>query len=214
MKQSALLLVDLQNDFCAGGALAVPQGDSTVDIANQLIAVFNARGAAVVATRDWHPADHGSFARVQQAQPYTQGTLDGLAQTWWPDHCVQHSNGAALHPLLDSQGICVIMDKGQDPRIDSYSGFFDNGHRQQTGLHDWLSQRQITHLVILGLATDYCVKFTVLDALDLHYQVDVITDGCRGVNITPQDSALAFQDMAAAGATLYTLADWLESHGG
>lgn len=212
MTQSALVLVDLQNDFCAGGALAVPQGDSTIEIANQLISQFSAHHAPVIATRDWHPAEHGSFARVQQAPVYGHGTLDGLAQTWWPDHCVQHSHGAQLHPLLNQAAISVIIDKGQDPAIDSYSGFYDNGHRQQTGLDRWLKQHQVTHLVILGLATDYCVKFTVLDALASGYEVDLITDGCRGVNIQPGDSMLAFQEMAGAGATLYTLADWQETH--
>ncbi|AFJ47440.1 bifunctional nicotinamidase/pyrazinamidase [Shimwellia blattae] len=212
MKQTALLLVDLQNDFCAGGALAVPRGDETIPVANRLIAAFTGQNAPVIATRDWHPAGHGSFASTHQTTPYTRGELDGLPQTWWPDHCIQHSPGAQLHPLLNGSAVTVTIDKGQDPQIDSYSGFFDNGHRQQTGLSDWLTRHQINHLVVLGLATDYCVKFTVLDALALHYGVDVITDGCRGVNIAPEDSALAFQEMAAAGATLYTLADWLDTH--
>ena len=157
MTNRALLLVDLQNDFCAGGALAVPEGDSTIDIANRLIDHCLARGETVVASQDWHPANHGSFAS-------------------------QH-----------------------------YSAFFDNGHRQKTRLDEWLRQREITDLIILGLATDYCVKFTVLDALNLGYTVNVITDGCRGVNLQPQDSAHAFMEMAAAGATLYTLDDWLET---
>ncbi|WP_237931793.1 bifunctional nicotinamidase/pyrazinamidase [Buttiauxella sp. S19-1] len=206
--QRALVIVDLQNDFCAGGALAVPEGDSTIDVANALIAHCKARGDAVLATQDWHPADHGSFARVQKAEPYTQGKLDGLKQTWWPDHCVQNSEGAELHPLLNAQEIDAIFQKGENRLVDSYSGFFDNGHRQKTQLDDWLFRHEIKQLIVVGLATDYCVKFTVLDALSLGYEVTVITDGCRGVNLHPQDSLRAFQDMSAAGATLMTLADF------
>lgn len=207
----ALLLVDLQNDFCAGGALAVPQGDSTIDIANRLIDWCTLRGDAVVASLDWHPANHGSFASQHQVVPYSQGHLDGLAQTFWPDHCVQNSEGAALHPLLNHRAIAKTVTKGENPLVDSYSAFFDNGRRQATALNAWLLEHRIAELIIMGLASDYCVKFTVLDALDLGYTVSVITDGCRGVNIQPQDSAEAFMEMAAAGATLYTLDDWLET---
>ncbi|HHT8226980.1 MULTISPECIES: bifunctional nicotinamidase/pyrazinamidase [Citrobacter] len=208
----ALLLVDLQNDFCAGGALAVPQGDSTIEIANRLIDWCALRGDTVVASLDWHPANHGSFASQHQVAPYSQGQLDGLAQTFWPDHCVQNSEGAALHPLLNQRAIAKTFTKGENPLVDSYSAFFDNGRRQATALNAWLLEHRIAELIIMGLASDYCVKFTALDALDLGYTVSVITDGCRGVNIQPQDSAEAFMEMAAAGATLYTLDDWLETH--
>ena len=211
MKQRALLLVDIQNDFCAGGALAVADGDNTVEVANTLIRWCAARGEAVVASQDWHPAGHGSFASQHAVSPFSQGQLDGLAQTFWPDHCVQHSEGAELHPLLETSGIDFIVHKGENPSIDSYSAFFDNGHRQQTALNGWLKTQEVNELVVLGLATDYCVKFTVLDALTLGYRVNVITDGCRGVNIRPGDSTGAFMEMSGAGATLYTLADWVET---
>lgn len=211
MTQRALVLVDIQNDFCAGGALAVAEGDSTVDIANVMIAWCKARGDAVVASQDWHPFNHGSFASQHNVEPFSRGELAGLAQTFWPDHCIQGSAGAELHPLLQHQAIDAVFHKGENPLIDSYSAFFDNDHRQKTALDDWLRQHAIRELIVLGLATDYCVKFTVLDALQLGYQVNVITDGCRGVNINAQDSALAFMEMAAAGATLYTLADWQET---
>ena len=134
MKQRALLLVDLQNDFCAGGALAVAEGDSTVDVANTLIDWCKARGEAVVASQDWHPANHGSFASQHNVEPFTQGELDGLAQTFWPDHCVQQTEGAELHPLLNQKAIDAVFHKGENPAIDSYSAFFDNGHRQKTAL--------------------------------------------------------------------------------
>ncbi|SKC22407.1 nicotinamidase/pyrazinamidase [Kosakonia radicincitans] len=212
MTQRALLLVDIQNDFCAGGALAVAEGDSTVDIANTLIDWCKSRGDAVLASQDWHPADHGSFASQHGVAPFSTGEQDGLAQTFWPDHCVQNSDGAALHPLLNQQAIDEVFRKGEDPNIDSYSAFFDNDHRKATALHGWLQQHGIRELIVLGLATDYCVKFSVLDALQLGYEVSVISDGCRGVNIQPQDSTQAFMEMAVEGATLYTLADWQETH--
>ena len=151
MTQRALLLVDLQNDFCAGGALAVPQGDSTVDIANRLIEWSLARGETVVASQDWHPANHGSFASQHQVEPYTLGELDGLAQTFWPDHCIQNSEGAALHPLLKQQAINAVFHKGQNRVIDSYSAFFDNGHRQKTELDGWL-RGQGVHTFLVGEA--------------------------------------------------------------
>jgi len=213
MTKRALLLVDIQNDFCAGGALAVPEGDSTVDVANALIDWCKARGDAVVASMDWHPADHGSFASQHNVEPYTQGRLDSLPQTFWPDHCVQDTEGAELHPLLKHKAIDAVFHKGENPQIDSYSAFFDNGHKQKTQLDEWLRHHEISTLIVVGLATDYCVKFTVLDALSLGYSVNVITDGCRGVNLNPQDSAQAFMNMSAAGATLYTLADWVETQG-
>jgi len=208
MKKRALLLVDLQNDFCAGGALAVPDGDSAIDVANAMIGYSKARGEIIVASQDWHPEKHGSFASAHGTEPYTQGELNGYLQTWWPDHCIQNSEGAALHPLLNQDGIDALFRKGENPLIDSYSAFFDNGCRQKTDLDSWLRERDIASLIVLGLATDYCVKFTVLDALDLGYEVTVITDGCRGVNVSPQDSLYAFQEMSAAGATLVTLSDF------
>ena len=213
MDARALLLVDIQNDFCAGGALAVPEGDSTVDVANAMIHWCLIRGDSIAASQDWHPANHGSFASQHGVKPYSQGMLDGLPQTFWPDHCVQNTEGAELHPLLNSQHIDIVFPKGEAVNIDSYSAFYDNGHRQKTGLDEWLRGQKVSELIVMGLATDYCVKFTVLDALKLGYEVNVITDGCRGVNINPHDSAEAFMEMAAAGATLYTLADWQETQG-
>jgi len=208
MSQQALLLVDLQNDFCAGGSLAVPEGSLTVSVANQLIALFQSQGSPIIATQDWHPADHGSFASVQSTLPFQQGTLAGLAQTWWPDHCIQQSRGAEFHPELNITAVSHITHKGCQQEIDSYSAFFDNGHRHNTGLDEWLRQHHVSSLVIMGLATDYCVKYTVLDALTLGYQVTVVTDGCRGVNLQPSDSEQALQEMAQAGARLMTLAEF------
>jgi nicotinamidase/pyrazinamidase len=194
----ALLLIDLQYDFCPGGALAVADGDRTIPVANRLIPKFQ----TVVATQDWHPPDHGSFAKNHGKQPYEMGELAGLPQVLWPAHCVQGTRAAELHHGLDRNLITEVFRKGTDPLIDSYSGFFDNGHRKSTGLGDWLKIRGISDVVVLGLATDYCVKFTALDARQLGFNVSVVTDGCRGVNIDPGDSDKAFAEMRAAGATL------------
>lgn len=196
----ALLLIDLQNDFCPGGALAVTDGDATIAVANRLASEFRQRGEIVIASQDWHPAHHGSFASVANASPYSLGELNGLAQVWWPDHCIQHSHGAAFHPQLDLTLIDAVFHKGQDASTDSYSAFFDNGRRRQTGLDSWLRERDIGALLVIGLATDYCVKYSVLDALALGYQVEVSREGCRGVNLHADDSERAFAEMVAAGA--------------
>lgn len=206
---AALLLIDLQNDFCPGGALAVGEGDRVIAVANEAINACLAQKIPVIASQDWHPAEHRSFAINSNAEPGTVGELEGLTQVWWPVHCVQDKPGAALHPLLNQAAITAIFRKGQDPDIDSYSAFFDNGRRAKTPLDDWLQQHGIKSLFILGLATDYCVKYTVLDALALGYQTTVISDGCRGVNLQPQDSQQAFDAMRDAGASIQTLAHFL-----
>ncbi|ATA17888.1 nicotinamidase/pyrazinamidase [Gibbsiella quercinecans] len=207
---TALLLIDLQNDFCHGGALAVKDGDATIAVANQAMAASAARGEPVVASQDWHPADHRSFAVNSHSEVGTLGELEGLPQIWWPVHCVQGSHGAAFHPQLHQQAITQVVKKGLDPAIDSYSAFFDNGHRAATALDGWLKANNIRQLAVMGLATDYCVKFTVLDALLLGYSVKVIVDGCRGVNLQPDDSELALQTMHQAGAELITLAAFVQ----
>jgi len=204
----ALLLIDLQNDFCQGGALAVPGGDEVIDVANQAMACCQRAGIPVVASLDWHPADHGSFAVNAGQEVGRIGILDGLPQMWWPAHCVQGSEGARLHPRLDQQGITKRLYKGQQAKIDSYSAFFDNGHRRQTELDDWLRAHNITHLTVMGLATDYCVKFTVLDALSLGYRVEVISTGCRAVNLAPSDGSRAISEMRARGASEIRLAEF------
>jgi len=198
----ALILIDLQNDFCSGGALAVDQGERVIAVANRYAAEFYRLQQPVVATLDWHPANHGSFA-TNAGQPVgTLGELDGLPQVWWPDHCVQHTPGAELHPQLEQRYLTTQIYKGQQPLVDSYSAFFDNGHRQKTALDEWLRSRGVTSLTIMGLATDYCVKYSVLDALALGYQVEVVTEGCRGVNLSPRDSEIALAEMAAQGAVI------------
>lgn len=207
--KSALLLIDLQNDFCPGGALAVAEGDATIAIANQAIDACGARNELVIASQDWHPANHRSFAIHANAPVGTLGELEGLPQVWWPVHCVQHSAGAELHPQLQRQQIAAVFRKGEDPNIDSYSAFFDNGHRTSTLLDSWLKTHGVTQLTVMGLATDYCLKFSVLDALSLGYQTQVIIDGCRGVNLQPEDSQRALAEMQQAGAKLVTLSQFV-----
>ncbi|CNE56311.1 bifunctional nicotinamidase/pyrazinamidase [Yersinia nurmii] len=203
--KTALLLIDLQNDFCPAGALAVTDGDKVIEVANQAIELCQKWDYPIIASQDWHPANHRSFAVNSNAQPGTIGDLNGLAQVWWPVHCVQHQPGADFHPHLNNSAIQQVFRKGQDPEIDSYSAFFDNGRRAKTELDDWLKAQSINRLFIMGLATDYCVKYSVLDALALGYETWVITEGCRGVNLQPQDSELALIEMQSAGAQLVLL---------
>ncbi|MBN2247104.1 MAG: bifunctional nicotinamidase/pyrazinamidase [Coriobacteriia bacterium] len=193
----ALLLVDIQNDFMPFGALPVPNGDAAVAVANALMARF----PLVVATQDWHPPHHGSFASAHPGQaPGDVIELGGVAQVLWPDHCVQGLPGASLHSSLDVGGIDHVVRKGTDPAIDSYSAFYDNGHLKDTGLSAFLNKRGVDELVVVGLATDYCVKFTVLDAAGLGFGVTVVEDGCRAVDLAPGDGEAAFAEMRAAGA--------------
>ena len=195
-----LLLVDLQNDFVTG-SLAVSGGGEVIDVANTLMR--DGGYDLIVATQDWHPAGHKSFASSHDGKsPGDVIDLDGLEQTLWPDHCVQDADGAAFCPGLDVGRIDEVVRKGTDPAIDSYSGFFDNGHRRATGLAGLLEGRGATGLDVMGLATDYCVRFTVLDALKLGHPVRLLTGGCRAVNLDPGDGAAAVAQMEAAGATI------------
>ena len=195
----ALLLVDIQNDFLPGGALGVPDGDQVVPVANRLQGEFN----LAVASQDWHPADHGSFAANHPGkQPGEVIELNGLQQILWPVHCVENTPGAAFAPGLDTRRVARIFHKGTDPDIDSYSALFDNGHRKATGLGDYLKTQGVTDLFMAGLATDYCVKYTSLDAVKLGFRVHVIEEGCRGVNLKPGDVAAAMAEMQKAGVEI------------
>ena len=188
----ALILVDLQNDFCKHGALEVPEGNIVVPIANALMEHFD----LVVATQDWHPANHKSFAANHPwRKPGAIIDLNGLAQVLWPIHCVQDSLGADFVSELNMEGIHNIFQKGTDIEIDSYSGFFDNGRRKATGLGDYLTEQGITDVYVLGLATDYCVKYTALDAKSLGFNTFLIEDACRGVNLKEGDVANAIAEM-------------------
>jgi nicotinamidase/pyrazinamidase len=195
----ALLLIDIQNDFLPTGALPVPEGDQVVPVANRFMDQFD----LVIATQDWHPANHGSFAANHAGRkPGELIELNGLQQILWPVHCVQATPGADFAPSLDRTRITHVVRKGTDSTIDSYSGFFDNGHRKATGLDEYLRGRNVTDLYILGLATDYCVKFTALDARQLGYAVQLVPEGCRGVDLKPGDVEAAVREMQTAGVTI------------
>jgi nicotinamidase/pyrazinamidase len=204
----ALILVDIQNDFLHGGALAVPDGDAVIPIANKLQAVF----PLVVATQDWHPANHGSFAANHPGKKvFEQIDLNGLPQTLWPAHCVQNTPGAAFPAGLKQDRIAKVFQKGTDAGVDSYSGLFDNGHRKSTGLGEWLKQKGVTEVFVCGLATDYCVKFTALDSVQFGFKTFLVEDASRGVNLRPDDVKNAIADMNRAGVVIVQSADILET---
>lgn len=200
MTKTALILVDLQNDFMPGGALAVTDGNATVAVANRLMPDYE----LVVATQDWHPEGHGSFAASHTGKaPGDMIELGGLPQVLWPVHCVQGSAGASFHSGLDVARIHAVVRKGQDPSVDSYSGFFDNGGSHATGLTELLRAAGVAQVDILGLATDYCVRFTALDAVKEGFHTRLLRDGCRGVELNAGDIDGAFTEMAEAGVELH-----------
>lgn len=197
----ALLLVDLQNDFVDGGALAVQGGLDVIDVANKLIPCFE----TVVATQDWHPADHQSFASQHSGVAVGDRFMLGeLPQTAWPDHCIQGSHGAEFFAKLNQAGIKHVVRKGTHRQVDSYSGFFDNGHQHSTGLADYLRQQDVRHVYVMGLATDYCVHATVIDAIEQRFRVTLVVDGCRGVDLRPGDVERSVNEMRNAGAEVTT----------
>ncbi len=197
----ALIIVDMQNDFCPGGALPVPEGDHIVPLINRLQQQFE----LVVATTDWHPPEHCSFASNHPGHKVGDVVeIDGLPQILWPVHCVQNTPGAALHPALHTARIARLFRKGADPRVDSYSAFFDNGRRKATGLAEYLRQQGASELYICGLATDYCVKYTALDAVELGFATSVLVDACRGVELRHGDVADAIDQMQRAGVNIIT----------
>ena len=192
----ALLVVDVQNDFCPGGALAVEHGNTIVEGINRVAQKFD----IVVTTQDWHPQNHGSFASNHSgAKPFDLGTLSGRDQVLWPDHCVQNSHGAEFHPELQVNSRNFV--KGTNPEADSYSGFFDDDGTS-TGLDVYLKSKNVTQLYICGLATDFCVKFTGLDALKQGFETVVLEDLCKGVNMDPADSDKALNELHNAGGAI------------
>lgn len=195
----ALILVDIQNDFMPFGALPVPHGDEVVAVANTLAPRFG----LVVATQDWHPPGHASFASAHPAHnPGDVIEIAGSQQVLWPDHCVQGTPGASFHSALDIASVGAVVRKGVDPGIDSYSGFFDNARGRDTGLARLLSDRGVTAVTVVGLATDYCVLATALDARDLGFGVTVVAAGVRAVDVNPGDGLAALVRMRDAGCRI------------
>lgn len=195
----ALIVVDVQNDFCPGGSLAVNNGDQVVPFVNRLRDDY----PLVVFSQDWHPSDHRSFASNNPGTQVGQVIQIGeQEQVMWPDHCVQGSQGAEFHPDLAIHPGDPVFHKGELVGVDSYSGFLDNDGRHETGLEAFLKEKEVTEVGVVGLATDYCVKFTVLDALKMGFKTHVYKQGCRAVNLTPGDDDKAWGEMEAAGAEL------------
>ncbi|WGW04333.1 bifunctional nicotinamidase/pyrazinamidase [Tropicibacter oceani] len=193
-----LVVIDVQNDFCPGGALAVSGGDEIVQPINALMTQFE----AVILTQDWHPAGHSSFASQHQgAAPFSVTQMPYGAQVLWPDHCVQGSPGAGFHMELETDRADLIIRKGFRPEIDSYSAFFENDHKTPTGLEGYLRTRGITSLTLVGLATDFCVNFSAVDAANLGFDVTVRQDLCRAIDMDGSLSA-AREGMAKAGVRL------------
>jgi nicotinamidase/pyrazinamidase len=195
----ALILVDLQVDFMPMGMLPVAEGDQVVPIANALMPAYQ----TIVATQDWHPGNHGSFAANHPwRKPGQVIELHGLSQVLWPIHCVQDTWGSEFVADLNTDLITKVFQKGTDPEIDSYSGFYDNGHRKSTGMAEWLKEKGIEEVHVLGLAADFCVKFTVLDALKEGFKTTLIREATRGVNLEPGDVERAVEEMRDAGAEI------------
>ena len=182
---SVLLVVDVQNDFCPGGALAVPEGDRVIPSVNRLALLFE----HVILTQDWHPPGHLSFASAHQGKkPYESVELPYGSQVLWPDHCVQGTRGADFHPDLDIHHAVLVVRKGYNPKIDSYSAFYENDHASSTGLAGYLRERGFSRLYLAGLATDFCVLYSALDARRLGFEVNVIEEAVRGIDV---DGSLA-----------------------
>ena len=196
---NALILVDLQNDFTPSGALPVPEGDSIVPLINQLQQKFD----LVVATQDWHPADHQSFAIQHEGkQPGELIDLHGIPQVLWPIHCAQETEGAQFISSLDQSKVKRVFRKGQNPRIDSYSGFFDNDHQSSTGMGEYLREQGVDEVFVVGLATDYCVSFTAADAAELGFRTIVISDATRGVNLQKREGDRALVALQEQGVRI------------
>jgi len=201
----ALLLVDIQNDFLPGGALAVPKADHIIPLIQEMVHYpFD----LIIAIKDWHPMKHESF--INNHLNKKKGdviNLGGVQQILWPAHCVQGTWGAEFAPGWDTTQVDKVIYKGENVGIDSYSAFFDNAERIKTGLEDYLKANSVKELYIAGLATDYCVKYSVLNAIQLGFKPYVIADACRGVNLNPSDSHAAFLLMQKAGAILLPFQD-------
>ncbi len=200
---SALLIVDVQNDFCEGGALEVKNGNKVIPVINKL--VKSKKFDFIIATQDWHPRNHKSFAsNHKNKNVYDVVTLNGIEQILWPDHCIQRTKGAKFHKDLNLGDKYYVFKKGKNPNIDSYSGFYENDHKTSTGLSEFLTKHNVNKVYITGLATDYCVKFTTLDAIKEGFQTYIIKDAIKGVNVKREDSQKAIKEMKDRGCKIIT----------
>lgn len=199
----ALLIVDVQNDFCEGGALEVKNANKIISIINKLIKsdYFD----FIVATKDWHPRNHKSFASNHKNKNiYDVIKLNGIPQVLWSNHCIQRTKGSRFHKDLEIDRKFKVITKGKNPEVDSYSGFYDNDHKSSTGLTHYLTKQKITEVYVVGLATDYCVKFTALDSVKEGFKTYLFKDAVKGVNINKEDSKKAIDEMREAGVKIIT----------
>lgn len=205
--KKVLLLIDLQNDFCKGGSLAVKGGEDVIPLANRLMISDKFYS---IASQDHHPIDHKSFAsNHKDKKPYDVIDLNGIQQTLWPEHCISGTKGADFHKNLLTGKLKAIFRKGLNKEVDSYSAFMDNDHKTTTGLAGYLKELATEELYIMGLATDYCVKYSVLDALKLGFKTNLILDGCKAVNIKKGDDKKAIDETIKAGAVVIETGDSL-----
>jgi nicotinamidase/pyrazinamidase len=199
MKHRALVVVDVQNDFCPGGALAVADGDAVVPVINGLMPRF----PLVVATQDWHPPGHASFASSHPGRkPLEVIDLDGISQVLWPDHCVQATAGADFHPELERQFFRTVIRKGVDPHVDSYSAFRDNHREHPTGLAGLLRELRVAHVVVVGLTTDYCAATSARDAIELGFSAEIVLPATRPVGAPPGHTERTLAEIRALGVVL------------
>jgi len=198
-EKKALVIIDVQNDFCPGGSLAVPEGDRVVPYINTIMPVFD----TVIATQDWHPASHGSFASTHPGKkPFETGAVSGIEQTLWPDHCVAGTAGAELHPALRTEPVGLILRKGMNVHVDSYSAFTENDRTTRTGLHGYLSALGIKTVCLCGLATDFCVYYTAMDSVNLGFRTVVVLDACSGIDLPAGNVKRCIEDMKSHGISI------------
>ena len=202
--KKALIVIDVQNDFCPGGALAVNDGDKIVPVINGIMDKFD----VVIGTQDWHPQGQVSFASNHSGKNiYDQIEIDGLMQTLWPDHCVQGTHGAEFYKDLNSVRFNLILRKGTDPKIDSYSAFLENDKKTDTGLHGYLEALNVNDVYLCGLATDYCVYFSAMDSVKYGFNTFVLLDACRGIDVPEGNIDKCVKDMAGKGIKIIKTGD-------
>ncbi len=198
-KKNALLVVDVQNDFCPGGTLAIQEGDKVIPVINQIQPIFD----TIIATRDWHPPNHVSFAVNHPGKNvYDVIDIKGISQVLWPPHCVSGSIGAAFHPGLETERFKLILHKGMNQALDSYSIFLENDKKKLTGMDDFLRSLEITRIFLCGLATDYCVFYSAIDAISFGFETCVVIDACCGVDVPERNIERAIRLMKSSGVKI------------
>ena len=198
-KKEALLIIDVQNDFCPGGTLAVPGGDRIIPYIDTVMPVFE----TIIATQDWHPPNHGSFASTHPGKkPFETGIVSGIEQTLWPDHCIAGTEGAELHPALRTEPVGLILRKGMNAHVDSYSAFTENDRSTRTGLHGYLSALGINNVCLCGLATDFCVFYSAMDSVRLGFHTVVIIDACAGIDFPAGNITRCIDEMKSHGIVI------------